>query len=84
MTMNQQERDALSQNWDQVKSQIQSQFPDVSEQDLQSGQSNPDQLASKIASATGQDQNQVEQQLRQFAQQFQGRGTTGSQSGTSQ
>ena len=72
MTMNQQERDALSQNWDQAKTQIQSQFPDLSEQDLQSGQSSPDQLASKIAQKTGQDQSQVEQQLRQVAQQFSG------------
>jgi uncharacterized protein YjbJ (UPF0337 family) len=72
MTMNQQEKDALSQNWEQAKSQIQSQFPDLSEQDLQSGQSSPDQLASKIAQKTGQDQSQVEQQLRQVAQQFSG------------
>ena len=74
MTMNQQERDALSQNWDQAKAQIQGQFPDLTEQDLQQAQSAPDQLATTIANRTGQDQNQVEQQLRQVAQQFQGQG----------
>jgi len=72
MTMTQQERDALNQNWDQAKGQIQAQFPGLSEQDLQAGQSSPDQLASRIAQQTGQDQNQVEQQLRQVAQQFSG------------
>ena len=77
MTMTQQERDALTQNWDQAKTQIQSQFPGLSDQDLQAGQSSPDQLASRIAQSTGQDQNQVEQQLRQVAQQFQsGQGQT--------
>lgn len=84
MTMTQQERDALSQNWDQAKTQIQSQFPGMSEQDLASGQSSPDQLASRIAQSTGQDQNQVEQKLRQVAQQFsQGQGGQG-QSGQTQ
>jgi uncharacterized protein YjbJ (UPF0337 family) len=81
MTMTQQEKDALSQNWDQAKSQIQSQFPGVNEDDLNSARQNPDQLASTIANRTGQDQNQVEQTLRQVVQQFtQGQG--GSQSQT--
>jgi hypothetical protein len=80
MTMTQQERDALTQNWDQAKAQIQSQFPNLSEQDLQAGQSSPDQLASRIAQQSGQDQNQVEQQLRQVAQQFTQRGQGQTQS----
>jgi uncharacterized protein YjbJ (UPF0337 family) len=75
MTMTQQERDALSQNWDQVKTQIQGQFPDLTEQDLSQAQAAPDQLANTIANRTGQDASQVEQQLRQVAQQFsQGQG----------
>lgn len=71
MTMTQQERDALTQNWDQAKQQIQAQFPGLDENTLSSGQSSPDQLPSMIAQSTGQDMNQVEQQLRQMAQQFQ-------------
>jgi len=72
MTMNQQEKDALSQNWQQAKSQIQAQFPDLTEDDLSQGESSPDQLASTVANKTGQDRNSVEQSLRQIAQQFQG------------
>lgn len=70
MTMTQQERDALSQNWDQARSQIQSQFPGLSDDDLNQGQQSPDQFASRVAQKTGQDQSQVEQSLRQIAQQF--------------
>jgi hypothetical protein len=76
MTMTQQERDALTQNWDAAKQQIQAQFPGISEDDLNQGQSAPDQFAAVVASKTGQDQNQVEQSLRQVAQGFtQGQGT---------
>lgn len=72
MTMNQQTKDALSQNWDQVKSQIQSQFPGVTEDDLNAARNDPGSLAQTVADRTGQDRSQVEQQLQQVAQQFQG------------
>jgi len=70
MTMTQQERDALTQNWDQAKSQMQGQFPGLTDQDFEQGRQAPDQFASTVAQKTGQDQNQVEQQLRQIAQGF--------------
>jgi uncharacterized protein YjbJ (UPF0337 family) len=70
MTMTQQERDALTQNWDQAKAQIQSQFPQVSDDDLNSARQNPDQLVDTIANSSGQDRTQVEQGLRSVAQQF--------------
>ena len=79
MTMNQQERDALSQNSDQAKTQIQGQFPGLSDEDLDSGQSSPDTFANTVAAKTGQDRDQVEQQLRQIAQQY-STGTSGGQS----
>lgn len=78
MTMTQQERDALTQNWDQAKQQMQGQFPGLTDQDFTQGQQAPDQFASTIAQKTGQDRNQVEQQLRQIAQGF----TQGSQGQT--
>lgn len=80
MTMTQQERDALTQNWDQARGQIQGQFPGLNEDDLNQGKSSPDQFASVIAQKTGQDQKAVEQQLRQVAQQYTQNG--GSQSQT--
>jgi hypothetical protein len=68
MTMTQQERDALSQNWDQARSQIEGQFPGLTDDDFNQGRQNPDQFAATVASKTGQDQSQVEQTLRQVAQ----------------
>ncbi len=70
--MTQQERDALTQNWDQAKSQIQAQFPNVSDDVLESGRQTPDTLPSHIAQSTGEDQKDVEQKLRSVAQQFSG------------
>ena len=72
MTMNQQEKDALSQNWDQAKTQIQSQFPGVTEDDLNSGKSDPSKLAQTIADRTGEAKTQVESALKQVAQQYAG------------
>jgi len=69
-TFSQKDKDALSQNWDQAKGQLQSQFPGVEESDLESGRQNPEQLAQVIAQKTGQDQNQVEQSLLTVAQQY--------------
>jgi hypothetical protein len=70
MTMTQQERQALQDNWDQAKTQLQGQFPDLSEDDLQQGRSSPDQLADMISQRTGQDVTQVEQSLKSIAQQY--------------
>ena len=80
MTMSQQDRQALQQNWDQAKSQIKSQFPDLSDDDLD--ESNPDQLISRVASVTGKDRSEVERQLSQVAQGFSGQ-TQSSQPGQS-
>ena len=65
--MNQQAKDALRNNWDQAKSQVQAQFPDVTEDDL----TDAEQAADKISRRTGQDRSQVEQSLGQIAQQYQ-------------
>jgi len=75
MTMNQQDRDALTQNWDQAKEQIRSQFPGVTDADLDAARSNPDQAVSTLANKTGQTEDQVRQALSNVAQQFsQGQG----------
>ena len=70
MTMNQKDRDALNQNWDQARSQIQSQFPDLTDDDLNSGQQNPDQLVDRVAQNTGQERTAVEQQFKAIADQY--------------
>jgi uncharacterized protein YjbJ (UPF0337 family) len=70
MTMTQQEKDALQQNWSEAKEQIKSQFPDVTDDDLNQAQSSPDQFASTVAQRTGQDQSSVESSLKSIAQQY--------------
>ena len=70
MTMKQTERDALTQNWDQAKSQVQAQFPDLNEDDLNQGRSNPDGLVQRITEKTGQDQSSVERSLGEIAGQY--------------
>ena len=78
--MNQQDRDSLSQNWEQAKTQIKAQFPDVTDDELASGQNDPDALVSAIASRTGQDETQVRSQVEALARSQQ----TGGQPGQSQ
>jgi uncharacterized protein YjbJ (UPF0337 family) len=70
MTMTEQERQALQDNWNQAKDQVRAQFPDVTDDDLNQGQSSPDQLADTISQRTGQDRSSVEQSLKGIAQQF--------------
>lgn len=72
MTMNQQDKEALTQNWDQARQQLQAQFPGISEQDLDDARSNPDQAVSKLAQASGQTEDQVRQSLTNVAKQFSG------------
>ena len=56
-----------SSSLEQIKPQIQQAFPDVPEQELTKGQSNPDQLVSAIEQKTGQPKDQIEQRLKQLA-----------------
>ena len=69
MTMTQQEKDALSQNWDQAKSQVQSKFPNVTEDELGDG-SSVDQVSGAIAARTGQAPAEIEKSLKEIAKQF--------------
>ena len=72
MTLNQQDKDTLIQNWEGTKTQIKAQFPDVSDADLERAQRNPDQLTSAITDRTGQDPTEVEQALKGFVQTLSG------------
>jgi uncharacterized protein YjbJ (UPF0337 family) len=65
--MNQNDQNALTQNWDQAKEQIKSQFG-VTDDDVATGQTSPDQLSDVLANQTGQDRNEVEKQLSTIAQ----------------
>jgi hypothetical protein len=67
MTMTQQEKDALRNNWEAAKSQIAQKFPNVNADDLGN---DPDRASSTLASKTGQDASQVEATLKQVAQQY--------------
>jgi hypothetical protein len=67
--LDQQTKQKLQDNFQQIKPQLQQRFPDLEEQDLQKGQSDPDQLVQTVAQKSGQDEMQIEQQLKQLVQQ---------------
>ena len=67
--LDQQTKEQLKQKFQQIKPQLQQQFPALQEQDLQKGQSDPDQLVKTIAQKSGQDEQQIERQLKQLVQQ---------------
>ena len=65
--LDQQTRQHLQQNWDQVKIQIAQAFPVISAGEIEQYRGNPDELVSTIELKTGQPTDKVEQQLQQFA-----------------
>jgi hypothetical protein len=65
MTLSQQDRKSLKDNWDEAKSQIAQRFPGMTPDSLGS---EPD--ADKIAQTTGQDRTEVEATLRDVARQY--------------
>ena len=64
--LDQQTKQQLETNFQQIKPQIQQAFPDVPEQELIKAQSNPEQLVSTIEQKTGKSKDQIEQQLKQL------------------
>jgi hypothetical protein len=67
MGMTQKQKDALTKNWSQAKSQVKSQFG-VGDDDLSS--SDPDQVVETISNKTGQDRSEVERNLGSIADQY--------------
>lgn len=70
MTLNQQERQALTENWDQVKNQVKTRLAGVQDSDYEEGRSDPESFISKAAQKTGQSEDQVRQTLTSAAQQL--------------
>ena len=66
--LDQQTKQQIQQKFQQIKPQLKQRFPDLQEQDLQKGQSDPDQLVKTVAQKSGQDEQQIEQQLKQLVQ----------------
>jgi uncharacterized protein YjbJ (UPF0337 family) len=64
--LDQQTKQQMQQNFQQLKPQIKQAFPDVPEQELSQGQSDPDRLVSTIEQKTGQPKERIEQQLQQL------------------
>jgi uncharacterized protein YjbJ (UPF0337 family) len=64
--LDQQTKQQIQQNFQQLKPQIKQAFPDVPEQELTQGQSDPDRLVSTIEQKTGQPKERIEQQLQQL------------------
>lgn len=67
--LDQQTKQQLQENFQQIKPQLKQQFPDLQDQDLQQAQTDPDRLVKAIAQKSGQSESQIEQQVKQLAQQ---------------
>jgi len=65
MTLSQQDKKTLKENWEQAKTQIKATFPDLDESSLGS---EPD--VTTLTQEAGLPQEQVEAQLHQIAQQY--------------
>lgn len=72
MAMNPQDMQNFRNNWDQMRSQVQAQFPALTAEDLDKGASNPEQLAQRICALTGQSEAEVNQQLTAMSNQLSG------------
>ena len=61
-----QTRQQLQTKFQQIKPQLKGQFSGLSDQDWETGKSDPDTLIDTISRKTGQGRDQVEQQVRQL------------------
>ena len=61
-----QTRQQLQTKFQQIKPQLKGQFSGLSDQDWESGKNDPDTLIDTISRKTGQNREQVEQQVRQL------------------
>jgi len=66
--LDQQTKTQLKDKFQQLKPQLKQQFSGLTDEDLQSGQSDPDQLVQTISQKTGQPSTQIEQQLKTLVQ----------------
>ncbi len=66
--LDQQTKTQLKDKFQQLKPQLKQQFSGLTDDDLQSGQSDPDQLVQTISQKTGQPSMQIEQQLKTLVQ----------------
>lgn len=66
--LDQQTKTQLTEKFDQLKPTLQQQFSDLTEQDLQAGKSDPDQLVKKISEKSGTPAMAIEQQLKTLVQ----------------
>ena len=62
--LDQQTKSQLMQNFDQLKPKLKQQFSDLTEEDLQAGKSDPDQLVKKLSDKSGMPSSAIEQQLK--------------------
>ena len=65
MTVQQQTRQALSQNWNEAKNKIRQAFPDAHDDDFNT--SDPDAFVASYAARTGRPATDIERQLDQVA-----------------
>jgi uncharacterized protein YjbJ (UPF0337 family) len=66
--LNQQTKEKVTANFDQVKQQLQSRYTDLQDEDFTEGQNDPDKLVEAISKRTGESKQSVSQQVEQISQ----------------
>ena len=67
MGLDQQTKQQLKDNFDQIKPQLQSLAPNMNETQLSQVKSDPDSFVRDVADDTGQSTDEVERQVKQYA-----------------
>jgi hypothetical protein len=83
MTITPDQQQALQQNWEQARQQLQVHYPDLQSQGIDLNEYSPD-LAQRIAQATNQGASEVESRFGQVAQDLQNQQAAGGQQGNVQ
>lgn len=68
MGLNQQTKQKVTANFDQVKQELQTRYPDLQDDDFTKAKDDPDKLVETISERTGESKQNVSQQVEQISQ----------------
>lgn len=68
MGLNQQTKQKVTANFDQVKQELQNRYPDLQDDDFTKAKDDPDKLVETISERTGESKQNVSQQVEQISQ----------------
>jgi len=74
--LDQQDKQALTQHWDEAKPEIASAFPDADDADIEEGRQDPDRLVDRLREKFDKDgdgEGDIRQKIQSIAQRFRDR-----------